>query len=123
MTNQRLLSEIECCGAVGALKYHWLDKFLWMKSRETISLKDVTVSYDECAPQWSRVSRPNCNCIVGGHSRGPHEHTDYRHDRVPVFQMEVLSGERCAETLMIGLGAVRNCELCQRGDQTTSEIN
>ena len=47
------------------------------------------------------------DCAVAGRSRDPHvscvdEHTNYRCDRVPDFQMQVLSGERCAETLMTG---------------------
>ena len=29
------------------------------------------------------------------------EHTNDRYDHVPVFQMEVLNGEKCAKTLMI----------------------
>ena len=45
--HRRLSSEIERCAATGALEYHSLYEFLWMKSRAAIGLKGVTASYCE----------------------------------------------------------------------------
>ena len=69
--HRRLSSEIECCAATGALEYHCLDEFLWMKSRESIGLKGVTASHRRahcngrgCQVQGLSVEldvRPNCN--------------------------------------------------------------
>ena len=43
-------------------------------------------------------------CVVDGHSCGPHES-----DCISGFQMEVVNGNRCAETLMtVGLMHVDN---------------
>ena len=62
---RRLSSEIECCAANGALEYHCLDKFLWMKSRETISLKGVRSVVQMSTLQWSRVSSSRIERRVG----------------------------------------------------------
>ena len=44
------------------------------------------------------------------------EHTNYKYDHVPDFQMEVLNGEKCAETLMI-VGLVRTeMNVCRERD-------
>ena len=46
------------------------------------------------------------DCVIGGHSCSPHqscvnEHMNYGCNCVSDFQMEVLSRERCAETLIV----------------------